>query len=195
MLFRSMSPAVAALAGRHFELVRILRRSGSSVDLVGADKYSPLHCAVTGMDIEMVQVLVECGADVDAGIPPGNHHYLTPLGIAVRSWANWRLAPRTVESTSRRRGECTSLELVRWLLNLGADPNLQDRGGDTSLHVAFQIGALEIARLLVEHGASVTLKNRGGRSPLCYVGEEQRDKYIRLHRALHPAKQKNCCIM
>ena len=161
------SPAVAALAGRHFELARILRRKGSSVNLLGAHEYSPLHSAVICMDLEMVQVLVECGAYLNAR----TQHDLTPLGLALRSWANWSTGPSTakVESTSRRRGERTRLELVRLLLHLGANPNLQDRDGNTSLHVAFQIRAFEIARLLVERGASVTSKNLGGWTPLAYV--------------------------
>jgi hypothetical protein len=40
------TPAVAALAGRHFELAEVLHRNGSSVDPRDEDGDSPLHCAV-----------------------------------------------------------------------------------------------------------------------------------------------------
>ena len=166
-----MTPAVAALAGRHFELAQVLLRNGSSVNPRGSKENSPLHSAVYYMEIEMVQVLVECGADVNAW----NAHGLTPLAYAL-----WY-----------QRIKTTNLEVVRWLIDHGADPNVRDNYGETSLHLALQFGMLEIARLLVEHGASVKVKNGSGKTPLDYVSGEQRDEIIKLHRA----KRENCCMM
>jgi hypothetical protein len=166
-----MTPAVAALAGRHFELAQVLHRNGSSLDPRGFDKHSPLHCAVNYMDLEMVQVLVECGADVNVRNGDG----FNPLGNAL--WGH--------------RTKFTNLEVVRWLLNHGADPKVRDKDGETSLHAALQFGILEMARLLVEHGASVKVKDGKGRTPLDYVSGEQRDEIIKLHRA----RRENCCIM
>jgi len=40
-----MTPAVAALAGGHFELAQVLHRNGSSVDPRGRIAISPLHSA------------------------------------------------------------------------------------------------------------------------------------------------------
>ena len=119
----------------------------------------------------MVQVLVECGADVNAR---GRY------GAAPLCYALWGQGPNF-----------TNLELVRWLLNHGADPNVRDEDGETSLHAALRFGMLEMARLLVEHGASVKVKDGKGRTPLHYVSGEQRDEIIKLHSA----KRENCCIM
>ena len=166
-----MTPAVAALAGRHFELARVLRCKGSSVNPRGEAGNLPLHSAVDYMDLEMVQVLVDCGADVNARNEDGS----TPLGYAL------------METPARPPDP----SVVRWLLNHGADPNVRDEDGKTSLHLTLESGRIEMARLLVEHGASVKVKDRDGRTPLDYVSGEQRDGIIKLYRA----KRDKCSIM
>jgi Ankyrin repeats (3 copies) len=61
-----MTPAVAALAGRHFQLALALHHSGSSLEPRGDIGWSPLHSAVSRGDLEMVQVLLDYGVDVNA---------------------------------------------------------------------------------------------------------------------------------
>ena len=167
------TPAVAALAGRHFELARFLCRKGSSVNVRGKFGNSPLHCANV-MDLEMVQALLDCGADVNAR----NNDGYTPLIYASLS---------------------TNIEVFRLLLNHGADPNVRYDDGNTLLHAALRFRMTEMARLLVEHGASVQVKDRRGRTPLYHtVSGEQRNEFIKLHLAykkLHRARRANCCIM
>ena len=166
-----MTPAVAALAGRHFELARVLRREGSSVTPLGFDRNTPLHCAVASMDQEMVQVLVDCGADINAR----NRWGVTPLSNALMETPSQRLDPG----------------VLRWMLDHGADPNARNKGGETSLHIALLYGEVEMARLLVEHGASVKVKDKRGKTPLDYISGEQRDEFIKLHHT----KRENCSIM
>jgi ankyrin repeat protein len=167
------TPAVAALAGRHFELAQVLRRKGSSVNPRGAGGNFPLHSAVDYMDLETVQVLVDCGVDVNARNDDGR----TPL-----SYALWDAPTRP-----------TNPGVVRCLLNHGADPNVRDIDGKTSLHLALESGRIEIARLLVEHGASVKVKDKEGRTALDSVSGEQRDEIRKLYSAKR--ERDKCCIM
>ena len=102
-----MTPAVAALAGRHFQLAQVLHRAGSPVDLRGRFGNSPLHSAAYCGDIEMVQVLLDYGVDVNTRNDDG----FTPLCYAPNEYFN---NPGAVLS----------------LLDHGADPNLEgDHGG------------------------------------------------------------------
>ena len=167
-----MTPAVAALAGRHFEVAQVLHRRGSSMNPQGSLGKFPLHCAVDFMDLEMIQVLVDHGAGVNVRNKRGS----TPLGYALRNHRSRRPANPGV---------------VRWLLNHGADPNVRDEDGETSLHKALESGMIEIARILVEHGASVKVEDRWGWTPLDYASGEERDELIKLHYA----KRENCYIM
>ena len=151
-----MTPAVAALAGRHFELARVLHRSGSSLEPQGNMGYSPLHSVVNAGDLEMIQVLLDYGVNVNAQTDLG------PTPLLVASWSFNR----------------TDLKVVRLLLDRGADPNMQLRGGETPLHRASRDGKIEMARLLIDRGASVALKDAVGKTPLDYALERQHEEMI-----------------
>lgn len=57
-------------------------------------------------------------------------------------------------------------EVVKILLEKGADVSHPDAAGNTPLHWAAQLGQLEIARMLLAHGASPDQPNQTGHSPL-----------------------------
>ena len=57
------------------------------------------------------------------------------------------------------------LEVVRYLLDRGADVNRQDTENErTCLHIAYIFAHFEVAKLLIEAGAGVELKNKVGKS-------------------------------
>jgi Ankyrin repeats (3 copies)/Ankyrin repeat len=157
-----MTPAVAALAGRYFQLAQVLHRNGSSVESRGDYGSTPLHSAVHRGDLEMVQVLLEFGVDVNAQ----NSNLLTPLIFASTGYGD-------------------HLRVARLLIEQGADPNSRDWRGFTPLHHALERSRIEMACILIEHGASVEVKDNNGRTPLDIASEEQREEIIKLleHRA------------
>jgi ankyrin repeat protein len=158
-----MTPAVAALAGRYFQLAQVLHRSGSSVEPRGCYENTPLHSAAYYGDLEMVQVLLEYGAGVNAQ----NSYCHTPLIFS---------------ST----GYCAQPSIARFLLERGADPNIRGWRGSTPLHYALGAGRIELARVLIDHGAGVEVKDYKGRTALDIASEEQCEELIKLlleHRA------------
>jgi hypothetical protein len=157
-----MTPAVAALAGRHFQLAQVLHRNGSSVVPRGIAGLSPLHSAAYYEDLEMVRVLLDYGVDLNTRVD----HGCTPLGFAPEGGFN-------------------DLSVVRLLLDRGADPNRQTWSGSSALHEASRVGRIEIVRLLVEHGASVEAKDNEGKTPLDVASGEQRDEIIKLLLEYH----------
>jgi Ankyrin repeats (3 copies) len=160
-----MTPAVAALAGRHFELARVLHRYGSSLEPRGNMGWTPLHSAADNGDLELIQVLLDCGVDVNAQSNEGS----TPL--LLKSWHSF---------------EDRDLRVVRLLIDHGADPNLRRHDGETPLFRASRYGKIDIVSLLVEHGASVDMQDKQGRTPLDVASGGRRDEIIKLlleHRA------------
>ena len=139
-----MTSAVAALAGRHFEVAQVLHRNKSSVEPRGYFENTPLHSAAYYGDLEMVQVLLDYGVDVNSQ----NSFGYTPLDSASRD------------------GHRNDAGVARLLIAHGADPNSRDVLGFTSLHRASDSGRIEIVRLLIEHGAKVEVKNDRGKTPL-----------------------------
>jgi hypothetical protein len=55
---------------------------------------------------------------------------------------------------------------VRFLLEHGADPNVQDKDGGTPLHFAVEGCHVDVARLLLDYGADPTIRDNKGRTPL-----------------------------
>ena len=153
-----MTPAVAALAGRHFRLAQLLHRSGSSVDPQGDFNKTPLHSAAYYGDLEMIQTLLDCKANVNARAERGS----TPLGFAL---------------SGPHLGDA---RVVRLLLGHSADPNIPALRGLTPLHHASEKGWIEVVRLLIEYGASVKVKDDDGRTPLDVASGEQREEIIKL---------------
>ena len=55
------------------------------------------------------------------------------------------------------------MEVVKLLLNAGADPKLADRNGDTALHSATLLGRGDVVQLLLNAGAEA---NKAGETSL-----------------------------
>lgn len=51
---------------------------------------------------------------------------------------------------------------MSWLLENGANPNYQNSGGSTALHIAGRYGYIDCVRMLLEHGIDTTLKDNDG---------------------------------
>ena len=153
-----LTPAVAALAGRHFELARLLYRNGSSLDLPGIGEQSPLFSAAALGDFEMVQVLIECRADVNSQNDLG----ATPLIVASHG-----THPRT-------------FDIVRLLLENGANPNVRSKGGHIPLHAASRWGSPDVARLLLEYGANVDAEDGESQTAFQYALTEGRHELTKL---------------
>jgi hypothetical protein len=152
------TPAVAALAGRHFQLAQVLYRNKSSLEPRGCCEMTPLHSAAIHGNLEIVQVLLEYGVDVDTQDRFGN----TPLVSAIF------------------HGDHYDVRVARLLIAHGADPNARNLGGYTLLHRASERGRIEIVRLLIEHGAIVEVKDDEGRTPLDVARGEQHEEIVNL---------------
>ena len=154
-----MTPAVAALAGRHFQLAKVLHRNGSSVAPRGYFDNTPLHAAAHNGDLEMVRVLLDYGVDIDAQ----NDGHCTPLDFASRN------------------GHRNDSRVVQFLIEHGADINARaSRSGFAPLHRASKNGRIEVVSLLIEHGANVEVQDKYGRTPLDVASGDQREEIMEL---------------
>lgn len=59
-----------------------------------------------------------------------------------------------------------NIELLKWLIDQGADPDHQDRIGYAALHFAGQNMLVDVARFLLEKGANPNIQDKHGNSPL-----------------------------
>ncbi|KAL6616513.1 hypothetical protein ACP70R_038783 [Stipagrostis hirtigluma subsp. patula] len=104
----------------------------AAFDVRGRSRCRPLHAAAITGQAQMCRFLIRsCEVDVNAVDGDGE----TPLICAIQGSA--------------------STDIVRYLLNRGADPNKANDRGITPLHVAAERGSLGCMELLIEFRADV----------------------------------------
>jgi ankyrin repeat protein len=136
----------AATAGDAQRVAALVDADGSLVDAVARDGYSPLGLASFFKRRDVVKVLLE--RDAKPSVPSRDQGF-TPLHSAVATDA----------------GDAIH-EIVRLLLDGGADPNAKSREGGTPLHSAAFTGDLEIAELLLAYGADPNATGPKDQTPL-----------------------------
>lgn len=144
-----------------------------------ADKVfsNPLHEALENGDLEKVDELLKNG-DVDLSDPPSGpstlvlaslagHQSLTKALLKKGSDPNTKLLAGgfNLLMDAAREGK---LEILKLLIESGANVDSQDSFGRTALHFSAEEGHLEIVRALLEKGAKKQ-KDKEGMSPKDYA--------------------------
>jgi ankyrin repeat protein len=159
------------------ECASLLLKAGADVNLPDPDGVSPLLMAALNGRFDTAAVLIRAGADVDKWDTWGRS--------ALYAAVDMNTVP-TGGRADRPSGDVTTgIELVRMLLDAGANPNLQlklfpphrslrdDRGADMLLTVgstpllrAARAADLPAMTLLLDRGALVDLPTVNGTTPL-----------------------------
>jgi len=124
--------------------VKELVQNKNNLEFVNPEsKARPLHCAVSGGFTEIVRVLLAAGAEINAVID--DDYKETPLLIAV---------------------DCECKDIVRELLDHGANSEVIDSEGLTPLIIAVDRGNKDIVRELLARGANREVIGSEGLTPL-----------------------------
>ncbi|MDH4271667.1 MAG: ankyrin repeat domain-containing protein [Candidatus Aminicenantes bacterium] len=158
------TPLHLAAQGRHLEVLRYLVDKGADLDALDNNGIAPLHILARSGQTEAARFLIEKGADIDIKDPVK----LTPLNMAAESGLeamvkmliekganieNKHAYGRTpLVGAARERGD---INVIRTLLDAGADVNSSDRWGETALDLAAWRGFEEVVNLLLERGAAL----------------------------------------
>lgn len=156
---------------------RELLRGGADIDQPDPDGVTPLILALMNVRWDMAKLLIEHGADVNLW----DFYGQTPLYAAIDM--NTLPVGRRIELPAEDR--TTGLEVVKMLLDRGANPNAQlklrlphrqvayDRYTEPMLNIgatpllrAAKAGDVPVVKLLLEHGALANLPNMNGDTPL-----------------------------
>ena len=178
---------VAAMSDHSADIVKLLKEKGADLRAVDFLKTTPLRAATLGSDTETIRMLIDAGVDVNAADLPG----ITPLMMAAGWSGNLRAVQMllakgaNVNAVSRpvmglpvkngasEFGSLTALimaapfgppELIKTLLDAGADVNAKDVRGMTPLMLSVATDHQDpaIIRMLLEHGADPNIKSKLG---------------------------------
>jgi ankyrin repeat protein len=141
------TPLHAAAEKGEVEIAQLLLTHGAVFNTPDASGGTPFHAAAKSGNVAMLQLLYEKDPNqVKAIIASGD----TPLHIAA---------------------EEGKLDAVRFLLEIGAEPNAINTFKETALHAAAAAGHLEVVKCLKDHGADRNIKNFNKERPIYFAAE------------------------
>ena len=182
-----VAPLPAALYKRHFRVANLLHLHGAVVDVRGDRERTPLYCASMNGFVDIMRWLFNHGADANAPRDTG----WTPLHMAagnMRPDAVQLLLDNNADVNFRDQEGHTPLyltifgpvsyqeeravDVVRRLLEHGADPNPCEHNQSAPLHQASSHRWPDVARLLLSYGARVDEKDDEGKTSLQVASEK-----------------------
>ncbi|KAF7328224.1 Pfs, NACHT and ankyrin domain protein [Mycena venus] len=136
-------------------LVRGLLERGGDVNAVGGYYGNALQAASGRGEIEIARLLLEHGAEVNAqGGKYGDALQAALLRVHNEMERYFRIG------SAEREAKQGDFEMVRLLLEHGADVNAQRGEHGNALYAACWKGHIEIVHLLLQHGAEVNVKGK-----------------------------------
>ena len=118
---------------------------------------TPLYRAVRSIDLQSVQVLLEHGANPGQPIKDGSTPLMAAAGLG---------APRADDEEVTDAGDrADPVDVIKLLVDRGADVNAVNTTGNTALHYAAQRGSAPIIQALAARGAKFDVKNKRGVTP------------------------------
>ncbi|KAL6827243.1 ankyrin repeat-containing domain protein [Trichoderma sp. SZMC 28015] len=122
------------------DLVQWLLKSGADVDILDDNDKSALYYAIENGSVDVVAALLQKRAQIDVAHALGEQ-------------------PLIFDAISHP-------EIVRLLLEFGADVNLTNSLGNTAINRASASGNVEVAKMLIEKGADINHEDYQGWAPI-----------------------------
>ena len=193
---RKLIPLSAALYKRHFHVASLLHQHGAVVDVQDESRNTTLRRASCRGEVDIIRWLLDHGADANARSDQG----VTPLSGAANAMhfdaAQLLLEHNANINSQNIYGEtplywilshCSRngklVDMMRLLLEHGADPNICTNGLTTPLHEASSRGLFEAARLLLVYKANVDETDGEGNTPYQRARSDEMRKLLVEHGA------------
>jgi len=187
------TPLLYAARENCMECVDVLLAKGADIDLADPDGVSPLHLAIMNANWDLAKKLIDAGADVNQWDTFGAAPLFTAVGGRTRNDGG--------RASIDPPNEMSGLDIVKLLLDRGANPNMQlffrpanVRGatnlrGSTALIRAANQNDMEVVKLLLERGADATVYQADRQTPIHAVlaGRANEKDAVELIKLLHDA--------
>lgn len=163
-------------------IIRTLIRAGLDVNEKSEHGLTPLYNAAGGGHFEAVKTLIDAGADVNANVKM-DETIKTPLQAAVESGEMDTVTEKREDGETWHivgdRNDWDKTELVKVLIDAGANVDVRDEHGNTLLHeIVFYPFDSECAKILIDAGLDVNAKNNSGKMALHFAARHGHPKQV-----------------
>lgn len=173
-----ITPIADAIKSDNIEEVKKILDNGYNIDQLCLG-WTPLDYAISNNNIRMADFLLKRGASlnsihVNIGFMKSEIvEFLTSYGM------NPNLRYEDGGTGMMLAAERNNLELIKSLLKLGVNPNLQNsKTGMTPLMYSTSYLNVEIVRVLLEYGADSNVKDFKGKNSLDWIAEDAKRQLI-----------------
>ena len=180
---------IAALLG-HTDIVEYFVSIGINVNEANNKNDTPVLWAARGNHLHTARSLIKMGADLNHQNDKGSTPFYWAVRYGFEEMASLLITEGKVDiNQSRKLGLVSPIVLasalgytniVRLLLENGADVNLSINNGFTSLHYAAGLGNLDTIKVLIKKGAILDKDNDFGDTPLLLAAQEQQMEAVKL---------------
>ena len=175
---------IASLSGQ-CAIVKLLLENKADVNQQNINGWSALMLACREGHLKIVEMLVEYGTNIDLHNDKGwsalmvacENSQLQIVELLLKERAILKLKKEDMDNdmgfSLKIASQQGNFEVVKLLIDEGADVNFQNAKGWSSLMIASKEGHLEVVKLLLENSAKVNLQNDKGWSALmtaCEMG-------------------------
>ena len=184
-----MTPLHRAAERGDVTIAKYFMQCGADVNAKDCYDGNPLTVALyqKHCKLKMVSLLINGGSfvDLDLIFAVASNRLkevcLTPRIVKLLIDASGESVDVTICGKTFLHRTCRSnLETARFLVEYGADVNLQDDEGKLPLHVAAKEGNIDIVRFLLEQGSEVDVADDCGSVPLLLAAEHGNEKTSKL---------------
>jgi len=141
-----MNAYVAAFSNGFLDLAERIKELGCTVDDGYALLYSARFC-----HLPAVEAIIAAGMDINA-----RREYLNDQTTAIEQAVESHEIPEDESSDAETR----RIEVVKFLLEHGADPNTPNDDGRPILHLAIESSRANVVVALIEHGADMNVADK-----------------------------------
>ena len=192
-------PFDIAVEAEHCALAAILAKAAGGIN--GRDKkgWTPLHWAIVDDAWDLVREFIREGADITKGRRQSAFDVATLMESEAKLFEVFiaekgvdaivgKYGEKVVDARVGRKGETMLMlaarkmhtEIVKLLLDNGADLNIKGNYGYTALMIAVREGNTEIVKLLLDNGADLNIKGNYGYTALMIAVREGNTEIVKL---------------